>query len=101
MIRKLKSGEYRLYSRKVNPKTGRRRNLGTFRSRLAAEKARARGAVFQAALTRCSDDIRAGFRRAQRPCQLAFRYAAPRSGIVTFACSARLAMSNFSEGSLP
>ena len=38
MIRKLKSGEYRLYSRKVNPKTGKRRNLGTFRSRTAAEK---------------------------------------------------------------
>ena len=38
MIRKLKSGEYRLYSRKVNPKTGRRRNLGTFRSRAGAEK---------------------------------------------------------------
>jgi hypothetical protein len=38
MIRKLKSGEYRLYSRKVNPKTGRRRNLGTFGSRAAAEK---------------------------------------------------------------
>jgi len=38
MIRKLKSGEYRLYSRKINPKTGRRRNLGTFRSRAAAEK---------------------------------------------------------------
>lgn len=38
MIRKLKSGEYRLYSRKKNPKTGRRRNLGTFRSRAAAEK---------------------------------------------------------------
>ena len=38
MIRKLKSGEYRLYSRKVNPKTGKRRNLGTFRTRLAAEK---------------------------------------------------------------
>ena len=38
MIRKLKSGEYRLYSRKTNPKTGRRRNLGTFRSRAAAEK---------------------------------------------------------------
>ena len=37
MIRKLKSGEYRLYSRKVDPKTGRRRNLGTFRSRAAAE----------------------------------------------------------------
>jgi hypothetical protein len=38
MIRKLKSGEYRLYSRKANPRTGRRRNLGTFRSRAAAEK---------------------------------------------------------------
>jgi hypothetical protein len=38
MIRKLKSGEYRLYSRKKNPKTGRRRNLGTFSSRAAAEK---------------------------------------------------------------
>jgi hypothetical protein len=38
MIRKLKSGEYRLYSRKVNPKTGRRRNLGTFSSRAAAEE---------------------------------------------------------------
>jgi hypothetical protein len=38
MIRKLQSGEYRLYSRKINPKTGRRRNLGTFRSRAAAEK---------------------------------------------------------------
>ena len=38
MIRKLPSGKYRLYSRKVNPKTGRRRNLGTFGSRAAAEK---------------------------------------------------------------
>jgi hypothetical protein len=38
MIRKLKGGEYRLYSRKKNPKTGRRRNLGTFLSRKAAEK---------------------------------------------------------------
>jgi hypothetical protein len=38
MIRKLKSGEYRLYSRKANPKTGKRRNLGTFKSRAAAEK---------------------------------------------------------------
>ena len=37
MIRKLKSGEYRLYSRKLDPKTGRRRNLGTFRTRGAAE----------------------------------------------------------------
>jgi hypothetical protein len=38
MIRKLKSGEYRLYSRKKNPKTGKRRNLGTFKTRAAAEK---------------------------------------------------------------
>jgi hypothetical protein len=38
MIRKLKSGEYRLYSRKKNPKTGKRRNLGTFRTRAAALK---------------------------------------------------------------
>jgi hypothetical protein len=38
MIRKLKSGGYRLYSRKINPKTGRRRNLGTFKTRAAAEK---------------------------------------------------------------
>ena len=38
MIRKLASGGYRLYSRKVNPKTGRRRNLGTFNTRAAAEK---------------------------------------------------------------
>jgi hypothetical protein len=38
MIRKLKSGAYRLYSRKKDPKTGRRRNLGTFSSRAAAEK---------------------------------------------------------------
>ena len=38
MIRKLRSGEYRLYSRKKNPKTGRRRNLGTFKTRQAAER---------------------------------------------------------------
>jgi hypothetical protein len=38
MIRKLKTGEYRLYSRKVDPRTGRRRNLGTFATRPAAEK---------------------------------------------------------------
>jgi len=36
MIRKLKTGEYRLYSRKKNPKTGKRRNLGTFKTRQAA-----------------------------------------------------------------
>ena len=38
MIRKLRSGQYRLYSRKINPRTGKRRNLGTFKSRAAAEK---------------------------------------------------------------
>jgi hypothetical protein len=38
MIRKLKSGEYRLYSRKKNPKTGKRRNLGTFKTKAAAKK---------------------------------------------------------------
>ena len=38
MIRKLKDGRYRLYSRKPNPKTGKRRNLGTFRTRAAAER---------------------------------------------------------------
>jgi hypothetical protein len=38
MIRKLADGHYRLYSRKKNSKTGKRRNLGTFSSRAAAEK---------------------------------------------------------------
>jgi hypothetical protein len=38
MIRKLTSGEYRLYSRKKDPKTGKRKNLGTFPTRAAAEK---------------------------------------------------------------
>src|ERR1700728_2334649 len=38
MIRKLKSGGYRLYSRKLNAKTGKRRNLGTFKTRGEAEK---------------------------------------------------------------
>jgi hypothetical protein len=38
MIRKLKSGEYRLYSRKTDAKTGKRKNLGTFSNRAAAEK---------------------------------------------------------------
>ena len=37
MIRKLSSGAYRLYSRKRDPRTGKRRNLGTFRTRRAAE----------------------------------------------------------------
>jgi hypothetical protein len=38
MIRKLPSGQYRLYSRKVDPSTKRRKNLGTFSTRAAAEK---------------------------------------------------------------
>ena len=38
MIRKLPSGRYRLYSRKKDPRTGKRRNLGTFASRSAAQK---------------------------------------------------------------
>jgi hypothetical protein len=38
MIRKLKTGKYRLYSRKKDANTGRRRNLGTFDSRTAAQE---------------------------------------------------------------
>ena len=38
MIRKLPSGQYRLYSRKADPRTGKRRNLGTFATRAAALK---------------------------------------------------------------
>jgi hypothetical protein len=38
MIRKLRTGRYRLYSRSKNPRTGRRRNLGTFPTRAAAER---------------------------------------------------------------
>jgi len=38
MIRKLKSGEYRLYSRKKDPKSGKRRNLGTFKTWVAAQE---------------------------------------------------------------
>jgi hypothetical protein len=38
LIRKLATGEYRLYAKRKDPKTGRRRNLGTFRTRAAAER---------------------------------------------------------------
>jgi hypothetical protein len=38
MLRKLSSGAYRLYTKKKDPRTGKRRNLGTFRTRAAAEK---------------------------------------------------------------
>ena len=54
MIRKLSTGEYRLYSRKRDPKTGRRRNLGTFKTRSAAEKHERAVQILQTALTRRS-----------------------------------------------
>lgn len=38
MIRKMKTGQYRLYSQKKSEKTGKRKNLGTFDTREAAEK---------------------------------------------------------------
>lgn len=38
MIRKLKAGKWRLYSRKADPKTGKRRNLGTFGTKAAAQQ---------------------------------------------------------------
>jgi hypothetical protein len=38
MIRKLKTGQYRLYSKKMDPSTGKRRNLGTFDTRAEAER---------------------------------------------------------------
>jgi hypothetical protein len=38
MIRRLADGRYRLYSRKKDPRTGKRRNLGTFDSLAAARK---------------------------------------------------------------
>jgi hypothetical protein len=38
MIRKLQDGQYRLYSRKKDAKSGKRKNLGTFATRKAAEK---------------------------------------------------------------
>jgi hypothetical protein len=38
MIRKLSDGKYRLYSKKTDPKTGKRKNLGTFSSKEKAEK---------------------------------------------------------------
>ena len=47
MIRKLKSGQYRLYWRKVDRKTGKRRNLGTFKTRPAAENHEGAGQFFK------------------------------------------------------
>ena len=48
MIRKLADGRYRLYSKKKDSKTGKRRNLGTFKTRARPGKARAGGPVLQA-----------------------------------------------------
>jgi len=38
MIRKLKSGQFRIYSRKKDPVTNKRKNLGTFENLEAAKK---------------------------------------------------------------
>lgn len=46
MIRKLKSGQYRLYSEKKDSKTGKRRNMGTFETREAAKKHEKQTAYF-------------------------------------------------------
>ena len=51
MIRKLKSGTYRLYSRKLDPRTGKRRNLGTFATRAKAEQHERAIPILQAPLT--------------------------------------------------
>lgn len=47
MIRKLASGQYRIYSRSKDPKTGKRRNLGTFDSKAAAQKHEGQIAYFK------------------------------------------------------
>ena len=47
MIRKLTDGRYRLYSRKANPKTGRRRNLGTFSNLSEAKRHERAGQFFK------------------------------------------------------
>jgi hypothetical protein len=47
MIRRLSSGGYRLYSRKKDPKTGKRRNLGTFKTRAEAERHEAQVQFFK------------------------------------------------------
>jgi hypothetical protein len=47
VIRKLKSGEYRLYSKTANPRTGKRHTLGTFSTKEAAEKHERAGQYFK------------------------------------------------------
>ena len=89
MVRKLASGEYRLYSRKVDPRTKKRRNLGTFKTRAAAEQSRARRAVLQA-----SRLIR--FQRVESLCRRCSSSAparpgwSSRSGCARSACAVRI-----------
>ena len=45
MIRKLAGGRWRLYSRKKNPRTGKRRNLGTFTTKKARRSTSARCSI--------------------------------------------------------
>jgi hypothetical protein len=57
MIRKLKSGGYRLYSRKINPKTSRRRNPRHVQDARGGRETRTRRSVFQASLTPSSGGV--------------------------------------------
>ena len=59
MIRKLKSGKYRLYSEKKDPKTGKRRNLGTFDTREAAKRHEKEVQFFKRKMTWISMVLRA------------------------------------------
>ena len=78
MIRKLASGEYRLYSRKKDAKTGKRRNLGTFNTRAAAEKHERAVQHFKrqnrAIRWPCRNDVRGSSRRLAEQRSIFFRY---------------------------
>ena len=67
MIRKLASGKYRLYSRKKDPKTGRRRNLGTFATRAAAERHECAAQFFSAVAEKSAATIAAEGNRSTVP----------------------------------
>ena len=72
MIRKLKPGKWRLYSRKKNPKTGKRRNLGTFTTKTAATSTSATSSISSGIELRLSlsakadDPVNAGFTELDR-----------------------------------
>ena len=66
MIRRLTSGEYRLYSRRKDPKTGRRRNLGTFNTRAEAEKHERAVAILQTPQFRNNSRLAAHFLDSRR-----------------------------------